>query len=375
MLRFLAAATERRMFGFCLPIPACLLVVSALASTAPATAEGQAVSRTVQGTVRDSAGHPLENAAIALDPTGAIRATRADAQGRFRFVDVNPGQYSLRATWVGYEPVDRTILVPRDGLEVAIILARLPFQLDTMTIIARRTGIIGTAVQKSSFVALGGVDVEVLGRNFKTRTDADGSFAFPQLREGSYVLVGKRSGFASVILPVPVPTDEAVEVALALDSAATKAQQRENYRLQDMKMRWNRESASTSAIVGRHELLSARNQSLDVALRYAPSFLYKGIRLESVECIYVDGVPQKFMSLKDYPADAVAMVEVYSGGGSTATGMATFRQNGMDCGVAPSMSSYQTATMTAGKGAQGTVGTPGRRRAGTSSVVYIWLKK
>ena len=343
-------------------------VLAGASLLAASVSRAQITPGTLTGVVRDSAGRPLENAAIALDPTGAVRATRADEQGRFRFEGVSPGQYTLRATWVGYRPVDRTILVPREGLEITVTLARLPFQLDTLTIIARRTGIVGTAVQKSNFVALGGVDVEVLGTRFRTRTESDGRFSFPQLREGSYVLLGRLSGFASRILPVPVPANEAVEIALALDIAATKSQQRENGRLQDMKMRWNRENASTSAIVGRHELLAVGKQTLDVALRYAPSFLYKGIALAGVECIYVDGIPQKYVSLKDFPADAVAMVEVYSGGGSTATGMATFRQNGMDCGTTPSSLSFQT-------GAESRLSSPGRRKAGTMAVVHIWLKK
>ena len=345
-----------------------LLVCASLFTAS--TTWAQIAPRTVTGVVRDSTGRPLANAVVALDPVGAIRATRADAQGRFQFDDVNPGQYALRATWVGYHPLDRTIVVPREGLEVAIILARLPFQLDTMRIVARRTGIIGIAVQKSNFVALGAVDVEILGSRFRTRTKADGLFAFPQLREGSYIVLGRRHGFASRILPVPVPADEAVEIALDLDSAATKSQQIVNYRLQDMKMRWNRESVTSSAIVGRHELLSsgAGKQSLDVALRYARGFLHKALMWAGVECVYVDGIPQPNMLTKDFPADVVAMVEVYSGGGTTASDLAFFRKNGVECGVGPSAVMMET-----GIGALRR--TPGRHRSGTISIVHIWLTK
>src|SRR5687767_14633773 len=42
------------------------------------TSWAQVAPRTVTGVVRDSTGRPLENAVIALDPLGAIRATRAD---------------------------------------------------------------------------------------------------------------------------------------------------------------------------------------------------------------------------------------------------------------------------------------------------------
>src|SRR5688572_28043144 len=139
---------------------ACISSVLAASATG---AQTQTTPRVLTGVVKDSAGRLLENAVIALDPSGDVRATRADAQGRFRFDGVNAGRYELRATWIGYQPVDRTILVPREGLEVTIILAPLPFQLDTMRVIARRTGIIGTAVQRTDLRALGGVSVEVLG--------------------------------------------------------------------------------------------------------------------------------------------------------------------------------------------------------------------
>ena len=360
-------ATERRGCGIRPLFLSCLLIASVIASTAPATAEGQVGSRTVVGTVRDSAGRPLENAVIALDPAGAIRSTRADAEGRFRFDGVNPGQYALRATWLGYQPVDRTILVPREGLEIAIVLARLPFQLDTMRIVVRRTGIIGTAVQKSNFVALGGVDVEVLGTRHRTRTKSDGLFVFPELREGSYIVLGSRKGFASRILPVPVPSDEAVEIALALDSAATKGQLIVNNRIQDMQMRRRRAGVTTSAIVGRHELLAVGKQSLDVALRYAPSFLYKALIWGNVECVYVDGIPQPNMLAKDFPADAVAMVEVYAGGGTTSSDLNIFLNHGMNCGVGPADLVWGTD--------KGALRTPGRHKPGTISVVHIWLRK
>jgi hypothetical protein len=173
--------------------------------------------------VRDSAGRPLVDAVVTLDPNEAFRSARTDAQGRFRFRDVRPGDYELRTVWLGYRPDDRTIIVPREGLDVAIVLARLPFQLDTMRVVARRTGIIGTAVQQADFRALGGVDVEILGTRHRLRTKADGLFNF-DVREGSYVLLGRRSGFASRMIPVPVPSEEAVEVALAMDTAETKAE-------------------------------------------------------------------------------------------------------------------------------------------------------
>jgi hypothetical protein len=343
------------------------VLAAALLTFAPCALAGQASPRTLTGLVTDSAGQPLVNAVVALDPNEAVRATRTNAQGRFRFEGVNPGQYQLRVTWVGYVPDDRTIAVPREGLELTIALAKLPFQLDTMTIIAQRGGIIGTAVQRSDFRALGGVDVEILGSRHRLKTEADGRFVF-DVREGSYVLLGRRNGFESRMLPVPVPPAGAVEVAMALDSAPTKAQRIHNNRILDMQMRWRRASTSGSAIVGRHELLPSGKQSLELALRYSPSFLHKAMIWEGVECVYVDGIARPNMLARDFSADQVEMVEVYNYyGGTNARDQALFRRNGNECGVGPVEERFET-----GRGAFRTYRRP---KPGTVAIVHIWLKK
>jgi hypothetical protein len=330
------------------------------------TALAQALPRTLTGVVRDSAGRPLENAVIALNPNSDTRVARADAQGRFRFDRVDAGQYALRVTWLGYEPVDTTILVPREGLSITIVLKRLPFQLDTLAVIARRKGIIGTTVRKRDHSALGGVDVQVLGRPLRTKTQADGRFTF-DVREGSYVVIGKRDGYETTVLLVPVPADEAVELAMAMDSATTKRQLIANNRFQDLQMRWHRASAMNTAMVTRHELVAVGNVSLDVALRYSPSFLYKALVWDMVECVYIDGMPKPSLRAKDIAAEEVAMVEVYAGGGGmTREDREFFARNGTICGVGPSVETFET-----GRGALRAFRPP---KPGTVSVVYVWLK-
>src|SRR5215204_1840063 len=220
-----------------------------------ARASAQTPPRTLVGIVRDSAGRPLENAVVALNPNADVRATRADAQGRFRFDRVE-GRYLLRVTWIGYQPFDQSIVVPREGLDIIVVMARLPFQLDTLRVVAQQRGIFGTTVQRTDFRALGGVNVDVLGTRFRTKTNADGKFSF-DVKEGSYVVLGRRDGFSSRIIPVPVPANEAVELALALDTARTKGELIENNRIQDMQMRWRRASVMGTAIVGRHELAAS----------------------------------------------------------------------------------------------------------------------
>ncbi len=222
------------------------LAISGLLAWAPHAA-AQVSPRTIVGVVRDSAGRPLESAVISLDPTGTSRATRADAQGRFRFDKVTPGAHGLRTTWIGYSPDERTVEVPQEGLSVTIVLNALPYALDTLPITSRQTGLFGTVAAHGDLHAVSGADVEVIGTRSKGRTGADGRFNFPVLREGAYVVETRRDGFKTKLIPAPVPHEGAVEVAVVLDSAATKDEKIAENRYRDFDMRWHRRSVNSSA--------------------------------------------------------------------------------------------------------------------------------
>lgn len=305
-----------------------------LAFAAPLGA--QAVPRTVSGTVHDSLGRPLENAVIVLNPMQAMRAARSDAGGRFRFDRVDPGRYTMRTTRIGSMPDERTIIVPAEGLQVSITLTPLPYPMDTLTIVARRTGIFGTTVYRQDFRALGAVEVSVLGTGHRMRTSSDGKFSFGNVRPGGWVVKGTRDGFETTMFAVVVPDTAAVELAMAMDTVRTKAQAIANNRVQDMQMRINRMDRNSSAIVVGQEFAAHRGQTLDVALRYSPSFLAKGLVLENVECIYINGLPRPTLLAKDIAADQVAMAEVYNyRGGVSYQDQQLFRNNGNACGAGP----------------------------------------
>ncbi len=161
----------------------------------------QARPGTISGIVRDSAGRPLENAVIGLDPSGKSRATRADARGRFRFDRVSAGKHELRTTWLGYQPDDRTVDVPDEGLDVTIVLTAIPFPLDTLVVVAKRTGAFGTVVVHNDLRPLGAVQVAVAGTRFRKQTGSDGRFSFPDLKEGGYLVEARRDGFKTMLLP------------------------------------------------------------------------------------------------------------------------------------------------------------------------------
>lgn len=278
---------------------------------------------------------------MVLDPNDDIRATRADAAGRFRFDRLRAKRYVMRTTWIGYVPDEQTIDLPQGGLEVSITLSRLTFRLDTINVVARRTGIFGTVVDKHDFHALGGVEVSVLGSRHRVRTPSDGTFSFGDVRPGGWVVKGKRDGFETTMYSVVVSDTAAVELAIAMDTIRTKAQALAEGRLRDLEMRVNRRDANSSAIVVAQELASHRGQSLDVALRYSPTFLMKGLVFRNVECIFINGIARPTLLAKDIAAADVAMVEVYNyRGGATYQDEQMFRNNGNACGSGPVQQVY-----------------------------------
>jgi hypothetical protein len=328
-------------------------VLAALAGAAPGLL-AQATPRTITGVVRDTSGRPLENAVIALDPNGGVRATRADSSGRFRFDKVSSGRHDLRTTWLGYRPDERTVEVTEDGVDIVIVLQVLPYALDTLAITANRTGIIGTAIVHRDFRPLGGADIQVLGTRWKMRTPASGKFDFPSLRAGNYVVSAKRDGFLTRIVPVVVPSRDAVEVAMVMDTIASKRDRISERDWDTMRARANWRSNTTSAIVGRQELAAHRMETLDLALRYAPSYLIHGFLQDGGECVYVDGRPIPGASVSDFSATGVMLVEVYGPRGTMGPPTVPWPK-GLPCGMAH--------------------GAPRQRGGNPVVTVYIWMNR
>jgi hypothetical protein len=87
-----------------------ILVALVLAAT---SANGQS-GRLVTGVVVAKASQaPLGHSMISLTPAG--RQTFTDDAGRFAFQGIAPGSYRLRATHLGFSPVDLSVTVSRDS--------------------------------------------------------------------------------------------------------------------------------------------------------------------------------------------------------------------------------------------------------------------
>jgi hypothetical protein len=287
-------------------------ILMALASWSP-TVWAQGTVATLTGIVRDVSGRPLPGAAVVVDPDDSPIATQTDRDGRFRFERVRSGTHRLRVSWIGYVPGDRVIDIRESSVNIEIVLEPLAYQLDTMSIVARRGGIMGRVHTAVTRAPVRGASIEVLGTRWRMRTDSTGLFEFGDIPEGGYAVQVRRDGYKTRTIPAHVPASGAVELVAAMDSIMTDRDKRYENRLRDMESRAHRASRNDMVIVARTELAIRPGVLLDEALRYAPSAIGKGFILQSIfVCdIYVDGVHDRIARLKDIRADQIALIEVH----------------------------------------------------------------
>lgn len=269
----------------------------------------------LSGLVRDADGRLLESVLVALDPsTTNQRLTRTDAEGRFRFSEVSAGSHEVAVAWIGFRTDVRTVAVPAEGLHLEIVLRQNVTALDTLRVRVGPTGILGTVIAHETFQPLAGAEVQVIGASSPARTGADGRFAFGQVPHGSHVVYVTLRGYQGRMLSVVVPRDSAVELALVLDPIAGDSEKRFSQLLTEFDRRRRWMTGNHAAVVSRHELAGRDGMSLFDALRYSPTFMLKGLRLDEDACMYVDGQFKSAMSAKDITVGEIEAVEVYGTG-------------------------------------------------------------
>ncbi|MBN9109859.1 MAG: MFS transporter [Pseudonocardia sp.] len=171
----------------------------------------------VRVTDAQGATRPVSGVAVTLiDVQGNVSAaTVSDELGRYLLAGVPDGQYTLTAAGTGYQPVATSVVLP-GGNEV-VQDVELP----------RRARLLGTVVAGSTgrgvpeaLATLIDPSGNVVG---STVTDADGTFAFDDLAEGTYTITA--SGYAPIASVVQVTAGGAstTEIAFAAPVVAGSA--------------------------------------------------------------------------------------------------------------------------------------------------------
>jgi hypothetical protein len=159
------------------------LLFAGLLSPAPLCA--QQPWQSVLGTVRDTAGNPLNAAEVLLGK----RKTSTGASGHFRFDSVAVGTYSIVVRLIGYEAAHSRIAVLKsEPTEVDYYLVSRPLAIDPLVVEIKRTGLYGT-VGDTAYRAMHGAKVDVIGANGGSAfTDSAGHFSFPTADRGLYMV-------------------------------------------------------------------------------------------------------------------------------------------------------------------------------------------
>jgi hypothetical protein len=279
-------------------------------------AEAQDSAGTIRGVVRNETGRPVEYALIALDPDGATRQTRTDRDGRFNFLGVTPGARVIRVTFIGYRPNDRTVQVSRGVIDVEIVLERVATTLAGVEVTARRSGLFGSVIARDSLLPVPDARVEVLGARSSDTTDTDGSFNFPKLKPGTYIVRVRHTQFESRNISIVVPDRGAAELDLVVERGilSRDAHMEQLYRELDSRVHWQ---GITAALISREDLKGLPTTGLDASIVSAPGFMkasfYPAREGWENACLYVDGVPRPGMTIRDFAIEDIEAVEVYGG--------------------------------------------------------------
>jgi protocatechuate 3,4-dioxygenase beta subunit len=290
--------------------------VLGLLTFVPVLAFSQESAGTIRGIVRNETGRPVEHALVTLDPSGARRETRTDRDGQFTFLGATPGSHSLRVTFVGYRPADRTVDVPRGVVDIDVTLETLTQALTGVEITARRSGLYGSVIAKDSLLPVPDARIEVLGGRASDTTSNDGVFNFPTLKPGSYVVRVRHTQFESKNISIVVPKEGGTQLDLVIERGrlSRDAHMEQLYREMDQRLHWK---GTASAMISREELKGLPTTSLDASLYAVPQVMlaafYPGREGWEGACLFVDGIPRPGATIADFAIEQIEAIEVYGG--------------------------------------------------------------
>lgn len=296
-------------------LPAVVMLMGALS---PAGAQQKAAA-TLSGVVRDPAGAPVTSARVQV--AYRKRSANTGADGRFTIRDL-PSVDTLQVIVgrIGFRPVHLELVLVAGSNELTVELEPLAQVLDAMRTEVEQSGIFGV-VGDTAFDIVAGARVTLTNRSSGDRvTNALGQFAMDTVRPGANMLEVRKPGFKPRLLSFMHPPKGGTQLAIWMTplppGASLKASELPNRTVQALfdyrgRARWQNSGA---AIITR-ELLTkyGTGMRLDQAIEQMPSQYVRGVRVRTFR-VMVDGDTMPSMTVADFNADDVELVELYPPG-------------------------------------------------------------
>ncbi|MEO7457963.1 MAG: carboxypeptidase-like regulatory domain-containing protein [Gemmatimonadaceae bacterium] len=252
------------------------------------------------GTVKDTLANPLEGVEVTIPRLQKRVFTKDD--GTFRFDDVKPGKYSMRARKVGYAPQVRDFEVEEEGGTGEFELMPVARALPAVVTSAARGGLSGV-VADTGYNTVAGAMVSVLGKSMSTLTDSSGGFFLPA-PPGSYMVSIRKDGFAEKVASVRIPADSGRHMRAML-GPWRPIPVKEAWNIADLASRQAWRNKQTMPFYTREEIQKLGVVWIYDLVRMAGSDQY------SNDCqVVVNGGPT-YMDLATLTVDDVESVEVY----------------------------------------------------------------
>jgi hypothetical protein len=264
--------------------------------------------RKIAGIVRDTSALPIDSVEVSI--VSLQLRTFSTAAGNFRFEDVKPGTYEVRARKIGYAPQIRTMVVDTAGGTGAFMLLPLPHVLRPVVTTVARGGLSGV-VGDTAFNALVGAEVRVMGHEGYARTDSTGSFYIPT-RAGSYMVSVKQPGFDYRLVSVIIPPDSGERIRVNLAPMMKQPTLRQVHNVDDFATRLAWHEHKNSRIYTHAELEKMRIEWIYDAVKIGFHEMHQGGNgwIDADCAVIVNGGPE-IRELAGLTVDDVESVEIY----------------------------------------------------------------
>lgn len=263
------------------------------------------------GVVRDTMANALDGAEVAIP--ALQRRIFAAPDGSFRFEDLKPGDYAVRARKIGFAPQMQSIVVDDSGGVSVFNLVPMPRSLAPVVSSAARGGLSGT-VGDTAYRPIGGATVRVLGNAGSATTDSLGAFFIP-LRAGTYIASVTERGYEQRLVSVMIPPDSGRAVTVFLAALSKPRSNEEASNVFELEKRLEMRSRNNSRVYTRPELQQMGVEwGLD-AVRRGVGAVATGRSATWVDpdcSVIVNGGP-KIVDLNTLTIDDIETVEIYPG--------------------------------------------------------------